>query len=395
MYRKFTADHIFNGYGLLPGQTVLIADATGVIIDMVDQEDSGDGVEVFKGMLTPAFVNAHCHLELSHLKGFVPEKTGLVDFVQQVMGRRAASEELKLDAMGNAEVEMYNCGIIAVGDICNTADSIPVKQQSRLLWHNFIEVSGFADALAEKRFMQMKTVYDQFQSANQGHTASFSPHAPYSVSKKLFQLLNNETANEIITIHNQECEAEDDLYKYKGGGFLELYKNFGIDIKGFEATGKSSFRSWLPYFTGGQSIISVHNTFTGADDVTFSQRLLQHVNIPFYYCLCVNANKYIERANPPVDLLRKLNCDLIIGTDSYASNRQLNILEEIKTIQQESDYSIPLAEILQWATINGATALRLQYNIGSFETGKKPGIVLIENLDNLQTTPASTARRIL
>jgi len=393
LYRKFTADHIFNGYDLLPGQTVLITDATGVIINMVDQKDSGDGVEVFEGLITPGFVNAHCHLELTYLRGVIPENTGLVEFVQQVMGKRGVSQELNLDAMREAEVEMYECGIVAVGDICNTTDSISVKQQSNLIWHNFIEVSGFIDAVAEKRLMDMKLVYDQFKPFN--HKTTFSPHAPYSVSKKLFQLINNETANEIITIHNQECKAEDDLYKHKMGGFLKLYKNFAIDFAGFEATGKSSFQSWLPYFTRGQSIISVHNTFTSLDDVTFLLRQLQNVNSPFYYCLCINANKYIEQAIPPVDLLRKLNCNIIIGTDSYASNHQLNVLEEIKTIQQETDYSIPLVEILQWATINGATALRLQHNIGSFETGKKPGIVLIEKLNNLQTTSATTAMRIL
>ncbi|MEP7144960.1 MAG: amidohydrolase family protein [Ferruginibacter sp.] len=395
MYRKFTADHIFTGYEILPGAAVLIADPSGTIIEIVDYKDAGDGIEMFAGLLTPGFINAHCHLELSHLKGTIPEKTGLVEFVQLVMGNRASSRELKLDAMMSAEAEMYQSGIVAVGDICNTTDSVPVKQQSKLLWHNFIEVSGFTDAAAQKRLDDMKNVYELFPTPNGKQKTTFSPHAPYSVSKRLFQLLNDETAGQLITIHNQECAAENDLYRHKNGGFLGLYKNFGIDISSFEPTGKTAFQSWLPFFPNRQSIISVHNTFTGKEDLVFAERHTSKTAGTVMYCVCINANKYIEQKTPPIDLLRRSNCNIIIGTDSYASNHQLNILEEIKTIQQENNCNIPLKELLQWATINGARALQLDHTVGSFEKGKKPGVILIEGLDNLQVTPEAFAGRIL
>ena len=83
---------------------------------------------------------------------------------------------------------------------------------------------------------------------------------------------------------------------------------------------------------------------------------------------------------PPIDLLRKNNRTIVIGTDSYASNWQLNILEEIKTIQQQTSNAIPLQEVLQWATINGAKALQVEENFGSFEKGKQPGVVLIDSM---------------
>jgi hypothetical protein len=112
-------------------------------------------------------------------------------------------------------------------------------------------------------------------------------------------LLNIATANQLITIHNQECASENELYFHKNGGFLDLYKNFGIDISSFSATGKSSLQSWLPFFTNHQSIISVHNTFIGATDIDFSQSLAGELNKGLYYCLCINANKYIEQQIPP------------------------------------------------------------------------------------------------
>jgi cytosine/adenosine deaminase-related metal-dependent hydrolase len=324
----------------------------------------------------------------------VPEKSGLVNFVEQVMLGRKASEDVIQQAMQDAAEEMYKGGIVAVGDICNTTHSLQLKQSSKLHWHNFIEVSGFVAANAEKRFAEMQQAYEAFstkKTGNNNQKTTFCPHAPYSVSKQLFELINNASANQLISIHNQECAAEDVLYKNKSGNFLNLYNKLGIDITSFESTGKSSLQSFLPYFTNKQSVILVHNSFTNQDDILFQQLQSLQQQLQTFYCLCVNANQYIEQTSPPINLLRKNNCQIVIGTDSYASNWQLNILEEIKTIQQQTNHSIPLQELLQWATINGARALRMEDKLGSFEKGKQPGVLLIES----KNQTISTAKRIL
>ena len=395
MYRKFTADYIFTGNELLSDGNVLITDTTGKIIEIVKTEDAGDQIETFKGLISPGFINAHCHLELSHLKNCIAEKTGLVNFVQQVMQHRNLLSELKQEAMVNAEAEIYKAGIVAVGDICNTADSILIKQKSNIRWHNFVEVSGFADAGAAHRLNEMKIIYNEFKRRIESQKTTFSPHAPYSVSKKLFQLLNDETAHQLTTIHNQESAAENELYQHKRGEFLSLYKNFKIDIAAFNATSSTSLKSWLPYFTKGQSIISVHNTFTSSEDFAFATEQFAGNIDQLFYCLCINANHYIEQKTPPIKLMIENKCQIVIGTDSLASNHQLNILEEIKAIEQATNYTIPLNEILKWATLNGAKALNFDDELGSFEKGKKPGIVLIDGLNNLHCTKNSTAKRLL
>jgi aminodeoxyfutalosine deaminase len=374
-YKKFSATQLFDGYSFLPMGTVLITSATGEIIDTVTCEDAGDDVQHLKGILSPGFINCHCHLELSHLKNTIPQKTGLVNFVQHVMSNRAASNEEKLAAMQSAENELYKSGIVAVGDICNTADTIPIKHSSKIHWHNFIEVSGFVDAGAEKRLEEIKKIAHQFSIFN----LQFStvPHAPYSVSKKLFDLLNILPNNNLISIHNQESEEENRLYKNKTGNFLELYKNFGIDISSFVPSGKTSLQTWLPYFTKNQKIIAVHNTFTNKEDLEFAKLSTLNHQLSTIFCLCPNANLYIENALPPIDLLVENNCTIVLGTDSLASNTQLNMLEEIKTIQQYYP-KIELQTLLQWATSNGAAALQMKEKLGSFEKGKQPGIVLIE-----------------
>ena len=380
---------------MLSAPTVLITDGSGVIIDLVNIEEAGDGIEEFKGIISPGFVNAHCHLELSHLKGRIPENSGLVEFVQQVMNNRSKGNEQQLEAMEQADSKMYHSGIVAVGDICNSTDSIAVKKSSKILWHNFIEVSGFVGETANARLEAMKLVSDQFKNELPFQPKTLSPHAPYSVSKKLFHLLNEQTEAQLITIHNQESAAEDELYLAKQGGFLDLYNNFEIDISSFEPTGKSSVQSWLPYFNKQQSILSVHNTYTSESDIDFLIKYSEKHSSLFSYCICINANNYIEQKNPPIEMLINSDCNVVIGTDSLASNHQLNILEELKTIQLSNNPIFPLSTLLKWATINGAKALQLHSLVGSFEKGKKPGVVLIENIQQFQLNQQSSARRIV
>ena len=389
MYRKFTDDQIFDGYQLQPADTVLITTLDGTVVELVNKADAGDEVQEFKGLLTPGFINAHCHLELSHLKNAVPTHSGLVQFVQTVMTTRSADESVKTAAMAAAAQEMYAAGIVAVGDICNTADTLAVKQQSNLQWHNFIEVSGFVAEAATKRLADIKKVQEAFLAQHQ--TATLSPHAPYSVSAQLFSDLNLETANQLISIHNQECAAENALYQSKSGGFLNLFEGFGIDISHFSPTQKTSLQSWLPYFQKRQRIIAVHNTFTNQADIDFARPLADAL----FFCLCINANLYIEQEVPPIELLRQNNCAIVLGTDSYASNWQLSILEEMKAIQQHAPVKIPLEEMLQWATSNGARALGMDKKLGSFEKNKQPGLVLIDRITQGAIDADALARRII
>lgn len=376
LYRKYKPSSIFTGTQILPGEQVLICKKDGTIEAIAAEADAGDDILPLDGILSPGFINAHCHIELSHFKGMIPEHTGLVSFVQQVMSRRhEKTTGGKMEAMLAAEQELMESGTVAAGDICNTTDSIALKQNSPLKWHNFIEITGFADNAAQKRLADAESILLQFreQLSTLNFQHSIVPHAPYSVSKTLFQLLNEKTAGQLISIHNQEAAAENELYRDKTGGFLALYKNFGIDISGFEPSGTTSLQSWFPYFNREQQIIAVHNSFISQDDI-------DRVKSALHFCICINANLYIENVLPPIELLMKNDCRIILGTDSYASNQQLNIMEEINTIQRHFP-QIPLAAVLQWATLNGAKALGMENELGSFEKGKKPGLVLIKDGD--------------
>lgn len=372
-YRKFRADELFDGYTLRKTDDTLIADASGKVVEIVTAADAGDDVETFSGILSPGFINCHCHLELSHLKNIIPPHTGLVDFLCSVVTKRSFKQELIQDELRKAEQEMYANGIAAVGDIGNTADTAAVKRNSKIRWHNFVEVLGFTDEKAVSNLQQYTSVAEQLKA---DHRTSLVPHAAYSISPLTFQLINEATAGQIISIHNQETAAEDELYKTGAGDFLRLYKIFGFEGSPFPVTGKSSIRSYLPYFNNRQTIFLIHNTFMPEEDIIWANDYAANNGLKLVYCFCINANLYIENKAPHLELFQQQHCNLVLGTDSYSSNRQLSIAKEIQALLQHT--TVNTEQALQMATLNGAKALHWQNDLGSFEKNKQPGIVLIE-----------------
>lgn len=395
-YLKFTADYIFTGYEIISGKnSVLITHENGKIEATVPKEKAGDGIQTFNGILTPGFINCHCHLELSHLKKVIPPNTGLIPFLISVPKYREANFETIQNAIENAITELYNSGTVAVGDICNNTTTISIKKNSNLHFYNFIEAIGFQDSNAESRFNLYENVYNLFKTELSNQLNSIVPHAPYSVSKKLFELINLQSSEKTICIHNQETIEETKWFKNKEGEFINLFNALQIDSSSFIPSGKSSLQTYLPHLTNVKNIILVHNSFTTYADIEFALHHAKKFNQNIFWCICNNANLYIEQTSPPIKTLKDQNCTLVIGTDSYSSNWSLNMLDEIKTILQSSNNNYSTSEVLQWATINGATALQMQSHLGSFDTGKIPGIVLIENTINQSIIKESTTRRII
>ena len=370
-FQKFRADQLFDGYRLLDDQYVLITSEKGIVEDIVNKDEAGDDVQVFSGILSPGFINCHCHLELSHMKGRIPEKTGLIKFVSHVMKDRHFPETEILQAIEKAEDEMLQSGIVAVGDICNNELALPQKAKGRIWYHNFIEASGFLPQLAEQRFNRVLEIFNAYTKSIPAATNSIVPHAPYAVSDELWEKIINFPGNQLMTIHNQETEDENNLFLTKQGEFLKFYEAFNITSSFFQASGKTSLQTYLSKFLPNQRVIMVHNVHTTEEDIFYSQKLAAQL----YWCFCPNANLYITGQLPSVDSFIKQDCTIVLGTDSLASNHQLSITAEIKTIHDHFPRIDP-EQLLKWATINGARALQVDNIAGSFEKGKKPGVVL-------------------
>jgi len=380
LYRKIQADHIFDGYRLLPSDRVLIVNDDGTVVDLVSAATAGEGIEHYKGIVCPGLINCHCHTELSHLKGQIPEKTGLIGFITAVMEKRTEDLETIEAATRQAIEEMRKNGIVAVGDICNQTHSIVPKTASTLHFHNFIEVSGFPVSVAQKRWTSIQQVAQSFATA--GLSYSMVPHAPYSVSTELLQMVIGSNQGQPITIHNQEAFDENELFLYGKGGFPDFYRQWGISMEGFEPSGKSSWRTLLPYFNTQQPLLMVHNVHTEINDLEDSLSHYREDLQNLFICLCPNANEYISGQLPDINLLMQKEMQLVLGTDSLASNHQLDLLSEMRTLQSRFQ-SLTFEEMLKWATSNGARALKINNQYGSFEKGKQPGVILI-NIEKVE-----------
>lgn len=390
--RQLTAPRIFDGYRFQENK-VLVLNESNTILDLIDRQEAGE-VETFEGFLMPGMINCHCHLELSHMKGVVPEDTGLVDFVFHIVtGRHFPEEEIRA-AIRKGEEEMSRNGIVAVGDICNNSLTLEQKREGNLAYYNFIESSGWLPTVAEARFERAKSLLKAFSqlrgkgprttddgpmrkeagpwSVDGGPRSAIVPHAPYSVSEALWSLILPYFAGKTVSIHNQETRFEDAFFLQGTGDFSRMYELMKLDNGHHRPSGKSSLQTYFNKLTGAERALLVHNTFTTEADVD----LVMSSSLETYFCLCVNANQYIERSLPPVDLLRRKRANIVLGTDSLASNWSLSIWDEIRTLQTHFS-SIPLEELLRWATINGAKALGFDEVLGSFEKGKRPGVVQV------------------
>lgn len=379
---KLGARKIFSGDGKIWEDHIVILDAEGVVMSVEKMADHDPAsIRFFDGILTPGFINAHCHLELSHMKGVIPTGTGLLPFIKSVVQLRDFEQDVIDEAIRNADAEMLKEGIVAVGDISNRADTASVKEKSPIWYHTFVESFDFIqDKLAESEFSKAVATWNE-QSGNGRNKKTIVPHAPYSVSPTLFQKINEfNKKGETISIHNQETVHENTMFRDGSGDLIPLWRSFGFDMGGFTPPGTSSLKRTLPLLRDDQRVIFVHNTETTEEDVEVARQWNKEV----FWATCPNANLYIENKLPRYDKFRNSGARVCIGTDSLSSNWQLSILEEMKTIQKYQS-AISLSELIEWACMNGAMALGYEDMLGSFEKGKRPGVVHIPvDPDDLQ-----------
>jgi len=391
MLRYFSADYIFpvSGDPIKDGIVALHQDGE---IDAVYTSEAAksiaEPIDRYQGIIVPGFVNTHCHLELSHLYGKIPKGTGLVSFVKAVISQRASEQEEVLIAMNANDKLMFENGIVAVGDISNNYLSKSVKQNSQIYYHTFVELLGFDPTKAEIVFNKALELKSGFSPL----PASIVPHAPYSVSEKLFGLLReySEDHENLCSMHNQESLAETDFFMNKSGEFLDFYKMLNLDLNFFNARYQSSIQSILPLFSAKQKTLLVHNTYTSPEDIATVQASGMEIN----WCFCPNANLYIEGRLPDIETFIDNNIKITIGTDSLASNDKLCILSELKVLKEYFP-ELPFSQTICWATLNGAEFLGINKRLGSIEKGKTPGLNLIENVNGPELTLHSTIKKLI
>ncbi len=373
--RFLQANAIFDGQKFLEPDCILVLDQKNETHDLLPPHAiESSRIEKFQGWLCPGFVNAHCHLELSHLIGQVPRGTGLPAFGKQIISKRASFKpEEAAEHMLEADRYMWSRGIVAIGDISNNAASFKVKADSKIAYHTFVELIGLNPTQAAEVFKQGELVIAEAEQY--GLKASLSPHAPYSVSKELFLSIKDwcEKNQAAYTLHNQESEQELKFLKGEPGGFDELYRFLNVDLSFYKAPGKWGLDYLKAFLPKNQSIL-VHNTVATAHDLD------QAAELNAFLCFCPGANEYIEDRLPDFELFKPHIKKLCVGTDSLASNDNLDVLKEANTLMQKGKFQIE--DVLKMLSSQGAEALGLSQTHGQIAIGKNAGLNLLEYKPN-------------
>jgi cytosine/adenosine deaminase-related metal-dependent hydrolase len=332
-------------------------------------------VEFYAGLLIPSLVNAHCHIELSYLEGQVERRGGFAAFAAGVARtRNLFTPEQRKEAVARADEKMWLEGVGAVGDIANDVSAFEIKNQSPIRYFSFAEVFGLRSASVEA-----------LEPMLHNPETSLTPHSTYSLQDEIFRQLCR-VGDAPLSIHFMESEGERELYKAYGG-LHDWYQTQGWECD-FLHYGSPAERI-VASVPADRSVILVHNCCVTQRDIDI---IMSHFTAPVYWVVCLGSNDYISGVMPDIDLLRRNGLNICIGTDSLASNESLSMIAELKRLK-----SYPLAEILKWATANGADALGYGDSLGRIEVGRRCGLAVIDALDyeKQSLTEQSTCRRIL
>lgn len=393
MNRRVAAEYVYTLEGNEPIINGFVEfDEDGTI---VRTGQCGDGDEVMKGALVPGFVNAHCHLELSHLHKKFRKGTGMAGFIDQINALRDwASDDVKTELVREWMDKLWKDGVSAVADISNDASSFPVKQSSPIYTRTFLEVFGTEPEDCEGVMESVMKL--QAKSEEYGIDAAPTPHSCYTMSP---QLLSASSAagleSGFLSYHSQESQEEEDLLISGTGAMAENRRRAGMSTP--PVTGESSLKYFIDRLADvkpaphKEHILLVHNVTLKQDDIDAAKKAFENV----YWAICPLSNIFIHDALPPVPLMRENGLKICLGTDSLSSNDDLDMMAELVCLH-ENFSDVPMAELFRWASRNGAEFLGKENVLGSFAEGRRPGIVLVNGLDeNGNITGRSRSERII
>lgn len=332
------------------------------------------------GAIVPGFVNTHCHVELSYMKGLFRKGTGMAGFIDQINALRdtKSPEEKKADIQFWMD-EMWDSGVSAMADISNCADSFAIKKASEMYTRTFLEVFGTEkeDCLSVMdNVRKLKSVADGF-----GLDAAPTPHACYTMSPELLTSVSREGLRSgFLSYHSEESGEEEEMLERGSGPMWDNRKAAGMSVP--PVTGKSSLLYFLDRLQEAhpapfeENLLLVHEVCLDQEGIDALKRVARH---PFI-ALCPCSNIFIHNALPPVPLMRRNGLKLTVGTDSLSSNDDLSIVKELFCLQSNFP-EVGMNELFTWACLNGAEFLAKESELGTLEVGKTPGVSVIGDLD--------------
>lgn len=368
--RFLTATHVLLPEGLRADKA-LAMDANGTVTAVLPvTEAPPDALERFNGTLCPGLVNAHCHLELSHLRGRIPRGTGLPGFVAHVVRERSLADLTdQLESIENALAQAYASGTVLIGDIANTNVTVYEKRDTPVATHTFVEIIGAVPHQAETRLATAYGVLASFEAAKL--PATLAPHAPYSLHRSLLEQVYAVMAKQggPISLHLLETPDERTYLESHTGPFADLFARMQLPPVGPPTAPLSHVAPQAPL---PNPVLLVHLLAATAEDWARFPEVFPNP----YYVACPRANAYIQSQLPDYTAWPWASGRVCLGTDSLASNDDLTLLAEAHCIHAR--FGISEEQLLLAATRNGADALQ-RPDLGRFAPGLRPGVLVVKD----------------
>jgi len=323
----------------------------------------------------PALVNAHVHLELSWLRGLVPRAERFTDWVPAMLERRmaAAPDEAAIEtAIHTAIAEIRASGTGLVGDVSNSLVTVDPLRRSALDGVVFHEVLRLAADAADD-------VLDMALRAQEAHgvtgrfPVSLAPHAPYSVSPRLFQGLRAAQARTPFlpsSVHVAESAEEVELIATGTGPWRALLERLGAWDPAWTPPACSPVRYLDQMRVLDARLLAVHAVRCNDEDLDVMRARGTTV------VTCPRSNRYVGAGDPPAARFFTSGVAVALGTDSLASNDDLNLFSELAALRRLAP-DVAAATLLESATLVGARALGLETTAGTIEPGRQARLIAV------------------
>lgn len=315
------------------------------------------------GVIFPALINAHTHLELCALKGRVASDKGFGFWVKDLIEKRALLDNntlLEASETGLREILASGCG--AAGEISSLGLTLEPIRKSGLNGVWFREFLG--DRISETQHLENQPADSR---------ASLAGHAPHTTSPEVLVAIKNQTRrqNKPFSIHVAESDEEISFLTTAKGPWNDFLVSRGIDAASWGLPVESAVRHLHAIGILDDRTILVHVLHADQTDMNTIHESGAHV------CLCPRSNALLHHRLADLDRMTKTGINLCLGTDSLASVSSLSMLDEMAFASKNFPMAAP-GQILRMATLGGASALGLDSRMGTLVPGKQARMAYLD-----------------
>lgn len=320
-------------------------------------------IDLGNALIIPGLINIHTHLDLTNLHNRIKPTSNFTHWVFQIVGARIRWKEE--DYISSIEKGIKLCvesGTTTVADIANTGYSFSVLKKSplrKVVYKEVIDLNpDHAKDVLKKTQTELSTI-----TTDDLLSIGLSPHAPYSVSRELYQAIAQfarETRMPVCT-HIAETPDEFEFLTKGTGSFPAFLKQLRAMPDNWQPPALTPIQYLNETGMLRNRPLLIHCNYVTDEEISVIK--FSGASVAF----CPRSHHFFGHANHPVQKLLDAGINVGLGTDSLASNDTLSILDEMKYLFLH--HSIPPNTLLTMATINGARALGLESKVGQIEKG--------------------------